>query len=159
MWESWHQWFIGPPAQSAQKNVLTVGPFPSDIRGKLPGLELKDEASTSVFAAGAFDLLSTPAPRQGAQPVGLIEVAKEGKVFVAELANVQPRQQMSRSGASPAADIERGMHSELERGFEMHWYNFENVKERLNYAATESGRREEGQQPTPNTPLPRPLPL
>jgi hypothetical protein len=146
-------------AQSAQKNVLTVGPFPSDIRGKLPGLELKDEASTSVFAAGAFDLLSTPAPRQGAQPVGLIEVAKEGKVFVAELANVQPRQQMSRSGASPAADIERGMHSELERGFEMHWYNFENVKERLNYAATESGRREEGQQPTPSTPLPRPLPL
>jgi hypothetical protein len=33
------------------------------------------------------------------------------------------------------------------------------VKKRLNYAATESGRREEGQQPTPNTPLPRPLPL
>ena len=147
-------------AQSAQKSVLTVGPFPSDIRGKLPGLEFKDDASTSVFAAGAFDLLSAPPPpRQGAQPVGLIEVAKEGKVFVAELADVQQRQQMSRSGATPAAEIERGMHSELERGFEMHWYNFEDVKKRLNYAATESGRREEGQQPTPNTPLPRPLPL
>ncbi|MDQ3441132.1 MAG: SurA N-terminal domain-containing protein [Planctomycetota bacterium] len=146
-------------AQSAQKNVLTVGPFPSDVRGKLPGLELKDDASSAVFAAGAFDLLSTPPPRDGAKPVALIEVAKEGKVYVAELADVQQRQQMSQSGASPAAEIERGMLAELERGFENQWYNFDDVKKRLNYAATELSNREDRQQPSPNTPLPRPLPL
>ena len=146
-------------AQSPQKNVLTVGPFSSDVRGKLPGLEFKDEASSPVFASGAFDLLSTPAPRDGAKPIGLIEVASEGKVYVAELADVQQRSQMTRSGASPAADIERGMLSELERGFEINWYNFEDVKKRLNYAATDVGRSDEGSQQSPPTPLPRPLPL
>jgi hypothetical protein len=150
---------IRQAAQSAQKGVLTVGPFPSDVRGKLPGLEFKDDGSTAPFAAGAFDLLAAPAPRDGAKPMGLIEVAKEGKVFVAELADVQQRTQMTRSGDSPAAEIERGMLNELERGFEINWYNFDDVKKRLNYAATESGRRDEGDQPSPSTPLPRPLPL
>ncbi len=144
-------------AESAQKNVLTVGPFPADVRGKLPGLELADEASTTAFAQGAFKLLSTPAPRDGAKPVTLIELPKEGKVYVAQLVDVQPRQQMAMMG-SPAAEIERGMLTELERLFEIQWFNFENAKTRVNYEANENARDDREPQ-SPGVPLPRPLPL
>ncbi len=144
--------------QSAQRNVLTVGPFPAEIRGKLPGLELEGDESTARFADGAFDLLSTPAPRDGAKPVGLIELPREGKVYVAELADVQARPQMAMfSGDTPEGEIERGMLGELERAFEVDWFNFENAKERLNYVATEAPRESEPQ--TPRAPLPRPFPM
>ncbi|HEV2292823.1 MAG TPA: SurA N-terminal domain-containing protein [Tepidisphaeraceae bacterium] len=146
-------------AQSGQRNVLTVGPFPFDIRGKLPGLELENDDSTARFAEGAFDLLATPAPREGAKPVGLIELPNEGKVYVAELADVHQRPQMAMFGGdTPGKEIERGLLQELRRVFEMHWFNFEDIKQRLNYVATEAARDEREPQ-APRTPLPRPLPM
>lgn len=146
---------VGP---TSQRSVLTVGPFPADVRGKLPGLDLMDETSSATFAEGAFKLLSTTAPRDGAKPVALIEVPKEGKVYVAELADVQPRQQMTAMGGAPESEIERGMLAELERLFEMQWFNFDNAAGRMNYAATDAPR-EDRQPQTPRAPLPRPLPM
>lgn len=146
-------------AQSAQRVVLTVGPFPADIRGKLPGLEMKNEESTAVFADEAFDLLSTPAPRDGAKPMGLIELPREGKVYVAELADLQQRPQMAMFGGdTAAAEIERGMLQELERMFEVYWFNFEDAKQRLNYVATDIAR-DDSQPQTPRAPRPRPFPM
>lgn len=141
-------------AQGAQKNVITVGPFPADVRGALPGLQLKDEAN-AAFAQGAFKLLTMPPPREGGKPVALIELPREGKVYVAELVDVAARPQMAMMG-SPEAEIERGLLQELQQYFQIEWFNFDNAKKRLHYASAEPEQRNEP--PIPAAP-PRPQPL
>ncbi len=144
-------------AQTVQKSVLTVGPFPAEVQGKLPGLELKHEASNRAFAEGAFKLLSTPAREGGAKPVALIALPKEGKLYIAELADVQARPQMAMMG-SRESDIERGLVQEFQQLFQVQWFNFDDAKKRLAYTATEQVS-EERKTGSPKTPLPRPLPM
>jgi hypothetical protein len=143
--------------QSAQRNVITVGPFPADVRGKLPGLDLKDEGSYSAFARGAFKLLSTTPPRDGAKPVALVELPKEGKVYAVELVDVQQRPQVAMFGGT-RSDVERGLLQELQQMFQIQWFNFDDAKKRLGYAAVNAAS-EEQESRTPRTPIPRPLPM
>jgi hypothetical protein len=147
-------------AQSSQKSVLTVGPFPSDVSGKLPGLELKSDASNTTFARGAFKLLSTATTREGGKPVALVELPKESKVYVVELADVQARPQMAMFGGtdSAKAEIERGLTQELGQMFQLQWFNFDDAKKRLGYVAAEPQHDEPGSN-APRAPIPHPLPL
>jgi len=141
-------------AQGAQKNVLTVGPFPTDVRGAMPGLQLKD-AANAAFAQGAFKLITMSTTRGGGKPVALIELPREGTLYVAELLDVAARPQMAMMG-SLEAEVERGVLQELQQYFQAEWFDFDNARRRLNYASAEPDRQSED--PIPAAP-PRPRPL
>jgi hypothetical protein len=153
-------------AQSASRSVLTVGPFSSDVRGKLPGFDLKDTAAYSQFARGAFKLLSTPTSRPSGQPVVLVELQKEGKVYVVELVNVERRPEIDPQmamfgggGGNSRSDIERELTMGLHQYFQTLWFNFDDAKKRLGYASAEPAREEKESSNAPRAPLPSPLPM
>jgi hypothetical protein len=153
-------------AQSASRNVLTVGPFSSDVRGKLPGFDLKDTESYGQFARGAFKLLSTPTSRPSGEPVALVELAKEGKVYVVELVNVQRRPEMDPQmamfgggGGNSRSDVERELTMGLQQYFQTLWFNFDDAKKRLGYASAEPAHEEKDSSNAPRAPLPAPLPF
>jgi len=146
---------LSPIPPATQRSMLTVGPFPAEVRGALPGLDLKDDA-LAAFVRGAFELLSVAPPtRDGAKPLALIELPKQGKVYVAELADVTPRAQMAMFG-DPKSEVEGRLRQELLQLFQMEWFNFENAKKRLGYASTEPERPREPATPASPRP-PRPL--
>ena len=97
----------------------------------IPGLQVSP-MEVEEFLAQAFKLLSTPTSRPSGKPVELIELAPDGRVLVAELADYQAMWN-DRSKSYEEATIAMMLKGELERAFTTDWFNYDSVASRLKF--------------------------
>ena len=120
------------------KSLITVGPLTIQPGGSIPGLLVSDQ-ETGPFLNQAFKLLSTPASRPSGKPLELIELQPDGRVLVAELANVQA---MWTDRSKPLQEVQTAMmlKNELDSRFGSQWYDYKNVASRVNYVPDSSAK-------------------
>ena len=114
-----------------------------------------------------IDMLALLNKRFGPRGVGeLVELQKEGKVYVVELVNVERRPEIDPQmamfgggGGNSRSDIERELTMGLHQYFQTLWFNFDDAKKRLGYASAEPAREEKESSNAPRAPLPSPLPM
>lgn len=117
-------------ATQAGKTLISTGSF--DGQGmEVPGYSLSAEARTA-FVEEAFKLLSTPAPREGAQPVAILELPQTGKIIVAELKDVRQEWTEDQVPLRLAA-MTYQIRDQLTRIFEFEWFNYDQARKRVGF--------------------------
>lgn len=120
---------LGPAAENAQRKVIATGPF--RLGGDISGYELSDQAQAK-FAAESFKMLGGDATSKSDHPITLIELPRERKVLVAELAEWKPVWDAG-SYTYFASRAGQQLDQELEQDFRKRWFDFESVTSRLDY--------------------------
>jgi len=144
----------GLEAGSGARRVIPVGPLTN--RGQaVPTLALTGD-SAAQFTNEAFKLLSTPASRPAGKPVELIPLNKDGRIFIAELGNVEAMWNQ-RSFAIEQARMHMMMGTELAAAFGRGWFDYASVKSRLNWQANEAYKESDNPAPAPEPPPAAPI--
>ncbi len=145
-------------AEAAKKAVITAGPFDGLRARDIPGFSVSDNISRMLFLKGAVDLLGFATP-ENPRPIRVIELPREGKVLIAQLAKVEPAWKPDAQYADEM-QISEQIRQEFERQLRVEWFDYDNVVARLRYTAneTEEGSSEKPlpKNPTgPQEPMPR----
>jgi hypothetical protein len=141
-------------AGAQQKHpAVTVGPLTNRPQ-PVPTLNLSD-ASAAQFTNDAFKLLSTPTSRPSGEPVRMIPLQKDGRIFVAELGNVQAMWN-EKSLPIEQAQLHIQMGNQFAQELSRDWFDFGAVKTRTQWQANENYKES---QPGPSQPPPPPGPM
>lgn len=144
----------GLETASGGKGLVSAGPLTRRQGQVVPTLTLTGDAATR-FVDGAFKLLSTPTSRPTGKPVRLVEMPQDGRVFVAELGNVDAMWN-ERTRPMAEAQIRQMVEQELATLFGEEWFDYQAVTTRLSFKADEDFRIEDLAPPARSQPV-RPL--
>ena len=144
----------GLEAASGGKGVVNVGPLTRRQGQVVPALTLTGDAATR-FVDGAFKLLSTPTSRPSGKPVNLVEMPQAGRLFVAQLGNVDAMWN-ERTRPMAEAQIRQMVEQGLAARFGEDWFNYNAVTARTGFEPDENFRLEDVAPPAPAQPV-RPL--
>ena len=157
-------------AAAGGSGVVTVGPLTNRNDQPVPALFLAAGPGATQFIGSAFDMLAgagtTAAPttasatttssvatttRSGggdAKPLAIISLPREGRAFVAELANVEATF-TQRSLAFEATQVQVLVTGRFEENFIRNWFNFPSLTSRLNFVPDPSFKESESPAPPP----------
>jgi hypothetical protein len=127
--------------------VVTAGPITSQSGEIIPGFPVSG-TSAAKFTEQAFKLVSTPTSRPSGKPLKLIELAKDGRIVVAELGDLQAMWN-ERSRAMQEAQLHAVMGNELTQRFSRDWFDYDSVARRLSYVPNAAVHDQEAPTPPP----------
>ena len=107
------------------------------------GLNLSDQGA-QVFSETAIKSLLTERTANTQNPVAVVPVYREGRIFVVRLDQVTAKWDDATRGAAETIVIEATA-SEIASSLLTDWFNFQTVVERLNYKAVEITRKRDDQ--------------
>ena len=84
------------------------------------------------FPPRLFALITTPTSRPSGQPVALIEIARDGRALVTELAKVQASW-TQKSLPFEVAQVHAMASDRLKQDFARNWFDFDSLATRLKY--------------------------
>jgi hypothetical protein len=126
-------------ALSAGKTPIETGFFGADTTRPIPGFEVSEE-SRRAFTADAFKLLGAAAADPKSPAISTIELPRDGKILVAQLADLKTEissallPQAQRQAVDEIAE-------QLRRPLYDRWFTFDNVKQRLNFVDESHGSK------------------
>jgi len=118
-------------AIAANKAALTTGFFSSDPRRPIPSYSVEPD-SQRAFIDGAFALLHDAAKDPNSAPIGLIDLPREGKVLVAQLADIRAPTDTVRL-ALAQAQVSNELSMQLRQNLYDHWFTWDDLTRRLKY--------------------------
>jgi hypothetical protein len=127
---------LGGQAMAIGKRLITTEPFNSNpyttqLPNFGPGITLTP-AAVRDFAEQAFGLLAQYNPTANPNPVKLIELPEDGKLYVAQLTKITPQWDAT-TFYSRWLDITTGLRQALASGLRNDWFNYDAVIQRTGY--------------------------
>jgi len=132
-------------AIGAGKTAFETGFFDSGGSRPIPNFAVA-ENSRRQFAEAAFKLLGDVTKDSKSAPISIIDLPRDGKVMVAQLADLQsqlPEEQVSLAAMSTNAQLAE----QFRRAFVNHWFSWDDLQRRLNFQDELRGGRK-GSEPT-----------
>jgi hypothetical protein len=134
-------------ADAAPRPILPVGPLTNRAEQAVPVLNLTGPAAID-FLRGAFALITTPTSRPSGQPVALIEIPRDGRAIVTELAKVQASW-TQKSLPFEVAQVHAMASDRLKQDFARNWFDFDSLATRLKYVPDKDFKDTEAVAPPP----------
>jgi hypothetical protein len=130
---------LGGQAMAMGKRLITTDPFNSNPYSTQPpalgsGITLSPTA-TRDFAEQAFGLLAQYNPTTNPNPVKLIELPEDGKLYVAQLTKITPQWDAD-TFYSRWLDVTAGLRGAFASGLRNDWFNYDAVVQRTGYKPT-----------------------
>lgn len=127
-------------AAAARRPVITAGPFDGTSNTPIANYPLGPDAR-DAFVQQAITLLNKAAQTGKPHPLQLIELPREGKILVAQLASVQPRWQADDTVQMEMA-VDRELRIQQRQFMESQWFDFDDLANRLAYRAVNRGSQQ-----------------
>lgn len=145
----------GLKAAAGATPVTTVGPI-SQRGGQVVQTLALTGSSATEFIVEAFKLLTTATSRPNGEPVRLVELPRDGRVFVTELGKVEALW-TTRSLPYEQSQLRAMVMNQWQAGFARNWFDFTSVKSRLKYVPDASFQEGETHIPPSLPPPPPPI--
>ena len=113
--------------------------FGAQARGSIPGITIGADSIKS-FIDQTFQLLSDAAKDPRNTSMRIIELSRDGKVLVAQLADVRMQLDTLRQ-AIAEAQVTNQLNMELRQPLYLRWFTWEDLTRRLNYQDATHGRK------------------